>query len=198
MLTARTLSEAQVYFALMRVTVSDLPDAPDLSAEPPDSTLAGTTRTEGDQAWTLSYGTEREGPIELEVPYGSEDAARRIGALFGLGVSPLVDAGQWVMVAGVFARRAFDRDFSLADGKGTAEERHQVELDWEYAAEAQAEALKFLPEGAGALPREAFWSELGERALAEHPETFTRQKLVDDYEYYHGTLEDFRTLHGTT
>jgi hypothetical protein len=192
MLTARTLSEAQVYFALMRVTG---PDAPDLSAEPPDSTLAGTTRTEGEQAWLLSFGTE-EGRIELEVPYGSEDASRRIGALFGLGVSPLVDAGQWVMIAGVFARRAFDRDVSLTDGKGTAEERHQVELDWEYAAEAQAEALKFLPEGADALPREAFWSELGERARAEHPETFTRAKLVDDYEYYRGTLEDFRTMHG--
>jgi hypothetical protein len=192
MLTARTLSEAQVYFALMRVTG---PDAPDLSAEPPDSTLAGTTRTEGEQAWLLSFGTE-EGRIELEVPYGSEDASRRIGALFGLGVSPLVDAGQWVMIAGVFARRAFDRDVSLTDGKGTAEERHQVELDREYAAEAQAEALKFLPEGADALPREAFWSELGERARAEHPETFTRAKLVDDYEYYRGTLEDFRTMHG--
>jgi hypothetical protein len=193
MLTARTLAEAQVYFALMRVTG---PDARDLSSEPPDSTLAGTTRVEGEQAWMLTYGTEEEGQIQVAVPYASEDVARRFGSIFGLGVSPLVDAGQWTMVAGVYARRAFDRDFSLTDGKGTPEERRMVELDWEYAAEAQGEAVKFLPEGADALPREAFWSELGERALAGHPESFTREKLNDDYEYYRGTLEDFRSLHG--
>src|SRR5262245_66055530 len=104
MLTARTLAEAQVYFALMRVTG---PDAPDLSSAPPDSTLAGTTRTEGERQWTLTFGTEEEGRIEVAVPYMSEDASRRIGAIFGLGVSRLVDAGQWVMVAGVYARRAF-------------------------------------------------------------------------------------------
>jgi len=188
MLTARTLAEAQTYFALMRVTGTG---APDLS----ESTLAGTTRVEGEQAWTLTYGTEAEGQLQVEVPYGSEDVARRTGVVFGLGVSPLVDAGQWTMIAGVYARRAFDRDFSLADGVGTAHERELVELDWEYAAEAQGEAVKFLPDGADALPGEAFWSDLGERLLAEHPENFTRQKLVDDYEYYRGTLEDFRVLH---
>lgn len=188
MLTARTLAEAQTYFALMRVTGTGTPD---LS----ESTLAGTTRVEGEQAWTLTYGTEAEGQLQVEVPYGSEDVARRSGVVFGLGVSPLVDAAQWTMIAGVYARRAFDRDFSLADGVGTAREREQVELDWEYAAEAQGEAVKFLPEGAEALPPQAFWSDLGERALAETPENFTRQKLVDDYAYYRGTLEDFRVMH---
>jgi hypothetical protein len=188
MLTARTLAEAHIYFALMRVTG---PGTPDLS----ESTLAGTTRVEGEQAWTLTYDTEVEGRIQVQVPYGTEDVARRTGVIFGLGVSPLVDAGQWTMIAGVYARRAFDRDFSLADGVGTARERELVELDWEYAAEAQGEAVKFLPDGADAPPREAFWSELGERALAENPESSTRQKLVDDYEYYRGTLEDFRVMH---
>ena len=166
MLTARTLAEAQIYFGLMRVTG---PGTPDLS----ESTLAGTTRVEGEQAWTLTYDMGVEGRIQVQVLYGTEDVARRIGVIFGLGVSPLVDAGQWTMIAGVFARRAIDRDFSLAGGVGTARERERVELDWEYAAEAQGEAVKFLADGADALPREAFWSELGERALAEHPEIFT-------------------------
>ena len=192
MLTARTLAEAQVYFALMRITG---PDAPALPAVP-DSTLEGTTRTEGEQAWTLSYGTEDEGRIVVEVPYGSEDVARRAGVIFGLGVSPLVDAGQWVMVAQVFARRAFDRDFSLADGHGTPHERRLVELDWEYAAEAQGEALKFVPEGADVLPQTAIWSEVGQRALAEQPDNLVPAKIADDYAYYRTTLDDFRMLHG--
>ena len=192
MLTARTLAEAQVYFALMRITGPDAPPLPD----GPESTLEGTIRTEGEEAWTLSYGTEEEGRIEVAVPYGSEDVARRAGVVFGLGVSPLIDAGQWVMVAQVFAGRAFDRDFSLAGGSGTPQERRLVELDWEYAAEAQGEALKFVPEGAGVLPETAIWSELGQRALAEQPANLVPAKIADDHEYYRATLEDFRMLHG--
>ncbi len=192
MLTARTLAEAQVYFALMRITGPDAPPLP----ESPDSTLEGTTRTEGEQEWTLSYGTEDEGRIELAVPYGSEDVARRAGVIFGLGVSQLIDAAQWVMVAQVFARRAFDRDFSLTDGTGTPQQRRLVELDWEYAAEAQGEALKFVPEGAEVLPPAAVWSELGERALAEQPDNLVPAKIADDHEFYRGTLVDFQMLHG--
>lgn len=192
MLTARTLAEAQVYFALMRITGPDAPPLPD----GPDSTLAGTTRTEGEQEWTLSYGTDEQGRIELAVPYGSEDVSRRAGVIFGLGVSPLIDAGQWVTVAQVFVRRAFDRDFALTDGTGTPQQRRLVELDWEYAAEAQGEALKFVPEGAEALPPTAIWSELGHRALAEQPDNLTPAKIADDHQYYRDTLGDFRMLHG--
>ena len=192
MLTARTLAEAQVYFALMRITGPDAPPLPDQ----PATTLEGTTRTEGEQEWTLSYGTEDEGRIEVAVPYGSEDVSRRAGVIFGLGVSQLVDAGQWVMVAQVYARRAFDRDFSLAGGTGTPQERRLVELDWEYAAEAQGEALKFVPEGANLLPETAIWSELGQRALAEQPADLVPAKIADDHEYYRAMLDDFRMLHG--
>lgn len=191
MLTARTLAEGQTYFALMRLTGPDAPPLPDH----PSPTLEGTTRVEGPSGWLLSYGTDDEGRLEVEVPYGSEDASRRIGAIFGLGVSRLVDAAQWVLVAQVYANRAFNRDFSLTDGIGTAEERRLVELDWEFTAEAQGEAVKFIPEGADVLPEAAVWSELGQRARLEQPQNLTPVKIVDDYEYYRGTLEDFRDLH---
>ncbi|MFD4440218.1 hypothetical protein ACFWPK_10605 [Nocardia sp. NPDC058519] len=53
-----------------------------------------------------------------------------------------------------------------------------------------------LPEGADRLPAEAFWSDLGEQFAHEQPDRITRAHLVDDYEYYTGTLEDFRQLYG--
>jgi len=199
MLAARTLAEAQTYFALMRVTPGDSPDepAPALADPPqePNSTLAGTTRVEGPEEWILTYGTEEEGQIQLTVPYGSEDVARRFGAVFGLGVSPLVDAGQWVLVARTHARRALEGDLTMVRNR-TPEHRRRVELSWEFAAAAVGEALKFLPDGATEVPPEGFWSALGVRARADNPEWFTRAQLQDDYEYYTGTLEDFRALHG--
>jgi len=188
MLAARTLAEGHTYISLV-VAVERPPGAP------PGPTEPHTTRTDREHAWTLSYGAGAS-LIQVEVPYLSEDMARRAGSPFGLGVSQLVDAGQWAQVAGVYARRAFDRDFSLADGVGTAQERRIVELDWEFAAAAQGELVKFLPDGADEVPPQAFWTELGIRAHAEHPELFTREKVLDDYEFYRGTLEDFRHLHG--
>jgi hypothetical protein len=188
MLTARTLAEDQTYISVMAATDPPL----DVTLRP---TRQDTTLTEGAEAWTLSY-VQGADLIQVEVPYMSEDVARRTGVMFGLGVSQLIDAGQWSQVAATYARRAFDRDFSLTDGVGTPDERRLVELDWEFAAEAQGEVVKFLPDGADEIPPEAFWSELDTRVHTDQPELFTREKVLDDYEYYRGTLEDFRSLHG--
>ncbi len=198
MLTARTLNEAQTYFALMRVTPGDSPDelAPALVNPPqePNTTLTGTSRVEGPESWTVSYGDEDEGVIQVEVPYASEDLARRVGVVFGMGVSPLVDAAQWVLISRTYARRALDEDMTTVHP--SPEVRRRIELNWQFAAEAVGEAMKFLPEGATELPPEAIWSRLGTETRAENPDWLTRAQLQDDYEYYTGTLEDFRALHG--
>jgi len=180
MLTARTLAEGQVYVALMA------------AAEPPDADAVPEPPVTGDEAWTLTYGD-----IRVEVPFASEQVSRRAGARYGLGVSQLVDAGQWSQVAASYARRAFDADMSLDPVAPSAEQVRRVDQRWAAAADAVREVLKFLPEGAGEVPSEAFWSELGQRLHAGEPERFTREKLLDDLEYYQGTLDDFRALHGT-
>lgn len=182
MLTARTLAEAHIYASVM--AASD-PAPPDAAAEP----AAGENRSEGADSWTLSLRG-----LEIEVPYASEQAARQVGARFGLGVSQLVDAGQWVLVATTYARRALDLDLAYDDGP--AEERRTIELNWEFAADALTEATKFLPEDADEIPADVFWSELGAQTRQRSPELFTRAKLIDDLEYYRGTLDDFRALHG--
>jgi len=179
MLTARTLAEAQVYLSVL-ATADDAPDA---------STPPVTTRTEGESGWTISSSVG-----DVEVPFRTEDEARKLGERFGLGVSLLLDAGDWVQLASVWAQRALDADLEYTGQPGQSRER--VEVNWEFARDGMAEALKFLPEGVDAIPADAFWTELGVRTYERNPELFTRAKLTDDYEYYRDTLADFRSLYG--
>jgi hypothetical protein len=183
MLTARTLAEAQVYVSLM--TAAD-PEAP---ATQPAPLQPGDNLTEGQDAWTLASAAG-----EIAIPYASEDAARTVGVRFGLGVSQLVDAAQWAVVAVTFARRALEAD--LAYTGAPDQDRDSVELNWQFAADAVGEALKFLPDGADDAPAAAVWTEFGANARAREPQLLTRAKLFDDLEYYQGTLEDFRALYG--
>ncbi|MEV8371239.1 hypothetical protein AB0P21_00780 [Kribbella sp. NPDC056861] len=183
MLTARTLTEAQTYVSLLIAADETAPATAPAPIEP------GPNVAEGPDAWTL---TTTAG--EIAVPYASEDAARKAGARFGLGVSPLVDAAQWVLLAETFARRALAADMAYTGEPD--QDRTSVELNWEFAADAVGEALKFVPEGADQVPAAGVWSELGVKALEQNPAMVTRAKLVDDLEYYRGTLEDFRALYG--
>ncbi|NUS74178.1 MAG: hypothetical protein HOQ05_12330 [Corynebacteriales bacterium] len=183
MLTARTLAEAQVYVSLVIAADTTVP-----AAEPPDI-VPGVNLTEGVEAWTL---TSPAG--EIAISYASEDACRALGVWFGLGVSRLIDAAQWAMVAQTYARRALEAD--MAYNGGSDQDRFLIEKQWEAAAEAVGEALKFMPDGAQVPPDEAVWSEFGREARARNPQLITRTKLADDLEYYRGTLSDFRALHG--
>jgi hypothetical protein len=178
MLTARTLAEARVYLSAM--AASDAPDA----TEAPQTQL-----TEGEEAWTI------HSPLgDVQVLYRTEDEARRLGERFGLGASLLLDAGLWVQFASVWAKRALDADIEYTGQPG--QNRAAVELNWEFARDAMAEALKFLPEGAEVVPEEGFWTEIGVRTHELNPELFTRAKLTEDYEFYRDTLRDFRSLYG--
>jgi hypothetical protein len=183
MLIARTLAEAQVYVSLSTAADSSVPPVA------PAPIVPGADLIEGEDAWTLASTAG-----EITVPYASEQAARTIGALFGLGVSQLVDAAQWAVVAATYARRALEAD--LAYNGGPDDDREQVEQNWQAAADAVSEALKFLPEGVDEAPAEAVWSDLGRESLANNPQLLTRAKLEDDLEYYEGTLADFRALNG--
>jgi hypothetical protein len=183
MLTARTLAEAQVYVSLMTVADESLPAVKPASFEP------GANAVEGEDGWTLTTTVG-----EIVVPYVTEQAARTVGARFGLGVSQVVDAAQWVLVAETYARRALEAD--LAYTGQPDQDRYPVELNWEFAADAVGEALKFLPEGAEDVPDVGVWSDLGVRTRALNPQMLTRSKLIDDLQYYRGTLDDFRALYG--
>ncbi|GAA0617373.1 hypothetical protein HPO96_12565 [Kribbella sandramycini] len=180
MLRARSLIEAQVYESVLTAADESVPAVP-----PPG--LAGNL-AEGETAWTYASTVG-----EIEIPYAAEDASRKLGVPFGLGVSTIMDAALWVVLSGTFARRALTADMSYTGQPG--QDRSVVELNWEYAAYAVREAIKFLPEDADQVPESAVWSEYGRRLLAESPQMLFRAKLFDDLAYYEGTLADFRALY---
>ncbi|MFI5692311.1 hypothetical protein ACIA58_10770 [Kribbella sp. NPDC051586] len=182
MLTARTLVEAQIYVSL--VTAAD-PEAPAVVPARPEP---GVNVTDGPDAWVFASQAG-----EITIPYASERAATAIGARFGLGKSQLIDAAQWAIVSASFASRAQEAD--LAYTGEADQDRNSVELNWEFAADAVAEAMKFLPDDADEVPDADIWSEYGAAAKARHPHLVSRAKLQDDLEFYRGTLEDFRALY---
>lgn len=174
---ARSLTEGYIYLDL---TVE--------AAEP--NAVERATLTEGELSWTL-----RLDGVEVEVPFLGEAAVRLDELSFGEGISELIDAGQWVFVAETYARRALSQDLSYAVNPGDDELFEAVAEGWEYAADAVAEALKFVPPEAGALPDEAFWTPMGRALRAANPERFTVDRLQDDQAFYRQNLEDFWQTH---
>lgn len=78
--------------------------------------------------------------------------------------SELLDAGEWLFVADTYASAPAGPEASTVDLRA--------------AAAALDEVLKFLPDGAAALPDEAFWSERGQAVRAAEPGRFSRVRLL--------------------
>ncbi|MEV0381332.1 hypothetical protein [Nonomuraea sp. NPDC050643] len=169
---ARSLVEAYVHLDLTtgeseRATVAEEPDG-----------------------WVLSAGD-----VEVLVPYEAEDAAQLSGAVFGTGLSELLDPGQWVLVGATYAERALEGALYYAADPSDAEKYDAVAADWSFAAEAVAEALKFLADEDDEVPVAEFWTETGRSAREADPGRFTRAKLEGDLAFYRQSLDDFHRLH---
>ncbi|MDR8408555.1 hypothetical protein MTP10_07380 [Nonomuraea sp. 3-1Str] len=139
--------------------------------------------TEGAEAWTMTAGE-----IEVEIPYAGEAEARRTGERFGFGLSELIDAGQWYLIALEYARRAVHDDLGVAAGED--DRADDARLNWEYARDATMEVVKFLPPGAGEVPAGAFWTSEGRQAWQEDPARFTGERLADDVAFYQENLDE--------
>ncbi|MBE3008838.1 hypothetical protein IL992_06505 [Microbispora sp. NEAU-D428] len=171
---ARTLAEARLYLAL---TVDEAGQE-----EPP---------VEGPEAWTV-----RSGGVEVLVPYASEAEARDEGERFGVGLSELIDPGQWRLAGAGYARRALTDDLEYTEEPGDERLFRRVVSDWEAARDALVEALKFIPPGEDEVPAEAFWTEAGLAAREAEPACFLRGRLAEDIAFYQQNLDDFRHLNG--
>jgi hypothetical protein len=121
---ARSLVEAYVYLDLM--TMDDDPAQPVVTEE-------------GD-AWRV-----RRGAVEVLVPFTAENEVRQEDLTFGSGRSELIDAGQWVLIASTYGDRALEGALMFAADSSDEELFDSVTTDWRFAADATAEALKFLP-----------------------------------------------------
>lgn len=183
---ARTLVEAYLYISL---TAS----AAGIGDDVPRDVRAETTLTEGQDAWTLRHAGSGE---EVLVRYATEAEARQDDLRFGSGVSTLIDAGQWLQTAAVYARRALREGLFFAQDP-TGDERFPAIVEgWELARDATVEAAKFLPADGDEVPATAIWTEMGASARVESPERFTRDRIESDIAFCRQSLEDFQRLHG--
>ena len=122
-------------------------------------------------------GTAREFTFELpaEEPFPDEDEP----AFGDAQPSGLVDAGQWLWVADLIGQAI------PADGAALRpEERAQARFDLRIAAAAVAEAAKFLPGRADAVPVEALWTDRGLAVYREEPARFRRLRLETAHRAY--------------
>ncbi|MFF4772111.1 hypothetical protein [Microtetraspora fusca] len=132
---------------------------------------------------------------EVFVPYVAEAEVRREDLTFGSGVSELIDPGQWVQIGTTYARRALEASLFFAADPSSDERYMDIVTDWRFAADAVAEALKFVPDDADALPEASFWTEPGREAYEREPARFTRARMEDDLAYYRTSLDGFVRLH---
>jgi hypothetical protein len=86
--------------------------------------------------------------------------------------SQLLDAGEWLWVAGLTA--------DAASGEDPAEARWALAI----AVAALEEVVKFIPPGQERVPEQAFWSEQGRRLRDAEPSRFTVDRLLDVRDAY--------------
>lgn len=102
--------------------------------------------------------------------------------------SELIDAGQWVWYA--------DRLTSAIPAEPTVDmpeaERRRIRAALRRAAAAIAEAEKFAPAGADAVPPEGFWTDLGQAVYSQEPGRFSIRRL----EVVRRTYEDIADRFG--
>ncbi|MEU4699264.1 hypothetical protein [Nonomuraea dietziae] len=174
---ARSLVEAYVHLDL--AVLGEQPGAAERAV-----------RTEEENGWRV-----RLDDTEVFVPYEAELEARREELTFGSGLSQLIDPGQWVLLGATYARRAIDAALFFAADPTSDDEYTAIVTDWRFAADAVAEALKFLPDGADRVPAGFFWTDLGRAAFEREPERFTQARMEDDLAFYRKSLDDFVRLH---
>jgi hypothetical protein len=100
--------------------------------------------------------------------------------------SQLIDPGEWLSIADGYAAQA------PADPAGlTPEQVRRGRAALDRAAAALDEVLKFVPEGADAVPADAFFSDRGREAFAGEPGRFRRDRLAAVRDAYAGLAGQF-------
>jgi hypothetical protein len=165
-LLARTVAEAHLYMELNPCEVcGEQRFEPTAAVILVDGELCSRYTGECPQCGTIREFTFRL-PDETPIPNEAEPS-------FGSGQpSELLDAGEWLWVADQIARRVP----AEPDGM-SADERWQAGLDVRTAAAAIAEARRFVPAGADAVPAGSLRSARGREVYAAEPGRFDVERL---------------------
>lgn len=91
------------------------------------------------------------------------------GHSFGPGTSDLLDAAEWLWLAGRTADLSGVATSDSPSGRATVQA---------IAADAVRQAIAFIPSGQDRVPDEAFWSARGRVLRVADPDAFTRARLL--------------------
>jgi hypothetical protein len=108
-------------------------------------------------------------------------------ALGATAPSQIIDPGEFW-----HASRQFAGTVPADPGAVSDDEFHGAYDALAFALASLDEVLKFIPDGADAVPAGAFRSQLGQRLHAEAPERFTRSWLAADREAHRRLLARYR------
>lgn len=104
-------------------------------------------------------------------------------ALGGSKPSSIIDPGEFLSTAQRLAAGVPPDPARVDD-----EEFHAVRDALAFAVASVEEVLKFVPDGADAVPEDAFHSELGRRLYRQSPEQFDRRRLAEILAGYRALL----------
>jgi hypothetical protein len=190
---ARTFDEAYLYMEL-RPCVCGEPEFDKTTASViedgvPVERYSGHCPTCG-RARQFTFRMPDEPPrITLDMVYGWGDEPSR-----------LLDPGEWLGVADVFAANArAELDGAGSPDADSADEERLTRIFYQLSAAiaATGEAVKFLPSGADRIPEEAFRSQPGRLRFELSPERFQRARLEAELADRKRLLADFEERYGT-
>jgi hypothetical protein len=185
---ARTNDEAYLYMSLRHCLCGE-------------GELTGRTivTESGDALTTKRFGGScagcgRERRFRFQMPATSEVSFE---IRYGVGEesSQLLDAGEWLGAAELYAAEARER----LDAGEPADDQEITRTYYLLASALAAteEALKFLPSGEDSLPEGAFWTPAGRILFETVPEGLTRRRLHDQRETLRRRVTDFENRYGS-
>lgn len=123
--------------------------------------------------------------LSFDVRYGGDEPSR------------LLDPGEWLGVAELYTSSA---RLELGDPPGELtgdDEITRVYYLLTSTVAALDEVLKFVPEGAGAVPEGSFWSQAGRLVYEMMPDRFGRDGLTRAREQAQARVDEFEEKYGT-
>jgi len=129
---------------------------------------------------------EEPAPISFDMVYGWGDEP-----------SSLLDPGEWLGVADVFAANARAELDGLDPAKAEEERLTRIFYQLSAAIAATEEVAKFLPSGADRIPEDAFRSQPGRLRFELSPERFQRVHLEAELADRKRIMADFEERYGS-
>lgn len=163
---ARSLAEAHLYLGLIPCACGEV----DFDAD--SEVLSYTPAVVRYLGNCSRCGQFREFVLEVDNPPDEDDLPFAFG--YDDAPSTLIDAGLWLVVAQQLAESAYQATSAGPVTGDAVPVAHHLLVS---TAAAIDEIVKFLPEGATAVPDEAFWTPGGRAARRVAPDWFTRTYL---------------------